>query len=119
MGHDHDRVLLLQIKDQFFDFRSGDRSNAGGSSINSTSGRMASARAMQRRCCPPDKLSAELFNRSLTPTTVLHLSTLLQLDRLTHGIPGQAIYPDPYGDVVKDRLRKRVRLLENHSNTPT
>ena len=38
-----------------------------GSSINSTSGFVASARAMHSRCCcPPESCSAESFSRSFT-----------------------------------------------------
>jgi len=45
-----------------------------GSSIKSTSGSTASARAMQRRCCcPPDMPSALFFRRSLASSQMAAL----------------------------------------------
>ena len=52
VGDDKYRVLTLQALDQFFDFAGGDGSSREqGSSMSSTSGSAAIARAMQRRCC--------------------------------------------------------------------
>ena len=66
--HDHDGVGLLELVDQLLDALRRDGSSAdAGSSISSTFGRTASARAMHSRCCwPPDSASADSCSRSFT-----------------------------------------------------
>ena len=67
----------------------GSRAEAG-SSISSTSGSVASARAMHRRCCwPPERARAESSSRSLTSS---HKRRLLQaaLGDLRQQRPGHA-----------------------------
>ena len=84
-----------------------------GSSSSTTSGSIAIARAMQSRCCwPPESESALFFRRSLTSSQSAArgegaLDALVEV--LLH--PEHARRP---GDVVVDRLRERVRLLEDH-----
>ena len=68
---------------------------------------------MQSRCCcPPDSWYAFSFSRSLTS---FHSAARFSA-RSTIAVH-VALHPDharPEGDVVVDRLRERVRLLEHH-----
>ena len=92
----------------------GSRADAG-SSIRITSGSTASARAMQRRCCwPPDSPRAFSLRRSFT---VPQRRLRAPLDTLVEVLlqPEHARAED---DVVVDRLRERVRLLEHHPDPP-
>ena len=63
VGHDHDSVAFFQLEDQLFDLAGGNGiEGRAGSSISSTSGSTAMARAMQRRCCwPPERLAPDFF----------------------------------------------------------
>ena len=68
---------------------------------------------MQSRCCwPPESESALFFSRSLTSS---QSAAPLQrpLDPLVEALL-QAEDARRPGDVVVDRLRERVRLLEDH-----
>ena len=68
---------------------------------------------MQSRCCwPPERPSADSFSRSLTSSQ----SAAWCSARSTRSsrLAFQAEHARPEGDVVVDRLRKRVRLLEDH-----
>jgi hypothetical protein len=86
-----------------------------GSSISSTSGLTASARAMQSRCCcPPERPSA------LRSEPIAHLvperrgrSDLSTISSRS-APPRDAVHPRAVGHVVVDRLRERVGLLEHH-----
>ena len=91
-----------------------------GSSISRISGSIASARAMHSRCCwPPDSASADSCSRSFTSSQSaaacrLSSTRAAQLARSTrHAVDAQAV-----GDVLEDRLRERVRLLEHHADAP-
>ncbi len=83
-----------------------------------TSGSTAIARAMHRRCCwPPDNAVPLSLRRSLTSShRPARLSELL--DGFVELGPrrGQAVDARTVGDVLEDRLRERVRLLEHHSD---
>ena len=86
-----------------------------GSSISSTSGCMAMARAMHRRCCwPPDRA------RALLVQLVLHLIPQRRLAQRFLDQFGQvaaiAVHRRPPGDVLEDRLGERVGLLEDHAD---
>src|SRR3984885_12389549 len=103
-----------------------------GSSNSRISGLVASARAMHSRCCwPPDNDRAELGRRSFAsshsaaprgafsssswmricdrPQRFLNL--LLDADLRSNAANAQAV-----GDVLEDRFRKRVGLLEHHAD---
>ena len=70
---------------------------------------------MQRRCCwPPERLSALAFRRSLTSSQSAACSSAL-LDPLVE-IVGHPEDARAEGDVVVDRLREGVRLLEDHAD---
>ena len=81
-----------------------------------TSGSTAIARAMHSRCCwPPDRPSADLWRRSFTS------SQRAALRRAFSTIAAQLSLRDAgdlgsVGHVVEDRLRERVRLLEDHAD---
>ena len=68
---------------------------------------------MQRRCCcPPESASALRFSRSLTSS-----QSAAPLERALDPLVHRARQPEHLrgeGDVVVDRLRERVRLLEDH-----
>ena len=87
-----------------------------GSSISRISGSTASARAMHSRCCwPPDSASAESCSRSFTSSQSaagfrLSSTRPCELARDSR----HAVDPQAVGDVLEDRLRERVRLLEHH-----
>ena len=54
VGDNHNAIAFAQIINQFFNLRCGNGSSAEqGSSINKTSGSVATARAIHRRCCCP------------------------------------------------------------------
>src|SRR5262249_8622255 len=89
-----------------------------GSSMRSTDGSVAMARAMQSRCCwPPASGEAVVLE------LVLHF--------VPQGGPGQglldpirhlalvAIELEPKGDVVEDAHLERIGLLEHHADVPT
>ena len=88
-----------------------------GSSISSTSGRVAIARAMQSRCCwPPESRSAgrvelvlDLVPQAGAPQRVLD-------QRLDDAAPRPLarLLAQRVGHVVEDRHRERVGLLEDH-----
>jgi hypothetical protein len=68
---------------------------------------MASARAMQSRCCwPPESASADVCRRSCTSSQSAQF-----LSRRHHAIDPQAVR-----DVVEDRFRKRVGFLKDHAD---
>ena len=75
-------------------------------------------RAMHRRCCwPPDRPVPGLLE------PVLHLVPQAgALQARAHDVieigaaAGQAVDARAVGDVVVDRLRERVRLLEHHAD---
>ena len=89
-----------------------------GSSISRISGLTASARAMHSRCCwPPDSASAESCSRSLTSSQIAAaLQALLDPAVQLGSRRRQAVQAEAVGDVLEDRLRKRVRLLEHHAD---
>ena len=68
---------------------------------------------MQSRCCwPPERPSAFFFSRSLTSSQSAACAQRL-LDAIVEAfLPPE--HAGPEGDVVVDRLRERVRLLEDH-----
>ena len=78
-----------------------------------TSGLTAMARAMHRRCCwPPERLNALCFSLSLTSSHSAARDEAL-LDDVVH-LDLHAVDLRAEGDVVVDRLRERVGLLEDH-----
>ena len=83
-----------------------------------TSGSTAIARAMHRRCCcPPESAVPLSARRSLTSS-----QSAGALQRLLDGLVefgarrGEAVNARTVGDVLVDRLRKRIRLLEHHAD---
>ena len=74
---------------------------------------------MHSRCCwPPDSVSAEACSRScdLAPDRrgpQALLDALVDLAAVAHAVDAQ-----PVRDVLEDRLRERVRLLEHHADAP-
>ena len=90
-----------------------------GSSISSTSGSTASARAMHSRCCwPPERPSALFFSRSFTSSQIAaprsERSTMSSsFARRFHAVRARAV-----GDVVVNAHRERVRLLKHHADLP-
>ena len=92
-----------------------------GSSISSTSGSTAIARAMQSRCCwPPESPEPGLSRRSLTSSQRWaprsERSTIVVLVGLLHPA---GVEVEPGGDVVVDRHRReRVGRLEDHPDQP-
>jgi hypothetical protein len=84
-----------------------------GSSISSTVGSVATARAMHRRCCwPPDSESPLAF--------VLHLVPQRRpAQRMLHALADtalEAVEAQPKRDIVKDAHRERIGLLEHHAD---
>ena len=68
---------------------------------------------MQSRCCwPPDMPNAFVLSRSLTSSQSAPRRSAL-LDDLVH-VALHAEHARAERDVVVDRLRERVRLLEHH-----
>lgn len=71
---------------------------------------------MQRRCCcPPDSSKADFFSLSFTSS---HSAASLEraLDALVdQPAVADAVHAQSICDVLIDRLRKRIRFLENHA----
>ena len=91
-----------------------------GSSISSTFGRTASARAMHSRCCcPPESAMRRLVQPVLhfVPDRRGSQALLDALDQLALRLD-QAVDAQAVRDVLEDRLRERVRLLEHHPDAP-
>ena len=92
-----------------------------GSSSSRTSGWAASARAMHSRCCwPPDSRSAGR-SRSSATSSQRPARSQRPLDRgreLLAPRPPPRLLAQRVGDVVEDRHRKRVGLLEDHRHAP-
>ena len=88
-----------------------------GSSNRRISGSVASARAMQSRCCcPPDRAERGLVQAVLglvpergAAEACSTLSAMIAL--VAHAAQAQAV-----GDVLEDRLGERVGLLEDHAD---
>ena len=82
-----------------------------------TSGCTAMVRAMHSRCCwPPDRARALSLSLSLTSShSAAPVSGFLDdlVQTLLH-----AVHARPVRDVVVDRLRERVGLLEDHADPP-
>ena len=80
-----------------------------------TSGSTAIARAMQSRCCwPPERPSADFLSRFFTSS-----QSAARLQRLLDAVVEVVLHPEDaqaVGDVVVDRLRERVRPLEDHAD---
>ena len=73
---------------------------------------------MHSRCCwPPESASAESFSRSLTSSqSAARAQALLDASCELLRPRAMPLMPQAVGDVVEDRLRKRVRLLEDHAD---
>src|ERR1043165_4441234 len=115
---DDDRVGLLQIPDQLLDLRRGDRIERRGRLVHQQDLRIDRQRAGDAQ---PLLLAARERERRLVQA-VLHLvpqrralqrrlHRLVELLLLARAADAQAV-----GDVVVDRLRERVRLLEDHAD---
>ena len=89
-----------------------------GSSMRMTSGPTAMARAMHRRCCwPPDNPVPVSSSRSLTSSNRPARLQAGHHDLVEIGFRfREAMDARAIGDVLVDRLRKRVRLLEHHAD---
>jgi hypothetical protein len=119
VGHDHHReaVRNSSISSSTCAVAMGSSAEQG-SSIRRTSGLVATARAMHRRCCwPPDRpvpgcVEAVLRLVPQRGAAQRFLHDLVQL-RL---VGGQPVDARAVGDVVVDRLRERVGLLEDHAD---
>ncbi|SIQ65962.1 hypothetical protein SAMN05421641_11177 [Paracoccus thiocyanatus] len=92
-----------------------------GSSINSTSGWVATARAMQSRCCwPPDRPVPGSFSRSLTSFhSAAPRSDFSTISSSSARLAGQAVDARAIGHIVIDRLGKGVGFLEHHADAGT
>ena len=110
------RCLSSSISSSIFSVAIGSSAEQG-SSISSTSGSTASARAMHRRCCWPPE--------SPTPGSLEAVLDLLpeagaaqrRLDLLVQVAAAGAGQAQAGGDVVEDRHRReRVGLLEDHAD---
>ena len=70
---------------------------------------------MQSRCCwPPERLSALSFSRSLTSSQSAACRSARSTRSSRFVLPAEHARAE--GDVVVDRLRERVRLLEDHAD---
>ena len=73
---------------------------------------------MQSRCCwPPESASAESCSRSLTSSQIAAgLQAFLDARVQIGAVLGEPVDPQPVGDVLEDRFRERVGLLEHHAD---
>ena len=110
------RSRSSKIKSSIRAVEAGSSADAG-SSISSTSGSVASARAMHSRCCcPPESCSAESFSRSCTSShSAARVSDFSTISYSTC-LAANAGHARPVRHVLENRLRKRVRLLKHHAD---
>ena len=88
-----------------------------GSSMRITSGLTAMVRAMHRRCCcPPERRERALLELVLDLVPQRRVAQAL-LDQVVHLGDLHPVDTRTERDVVVDRLRERVRLLEHHADT--
>src|SRR5512133_1041924 len=116
--HDDDRVLLLQPVDQLLDALSGDRVQRRRRFVHQQDLRFDGERPGDAE---PLLLPAGERQRALLQA-ILHLvpqrgRPQAVFDARPQFLPGagQAVDADAVGDIVEDRLRERVRLLEDHA----
>ena len=86
-----------------------------GSSIRITSGSTARQRAMQSRCCCPPDMPKAFAVEAVLDLVPERRAAQGALDHLVDVV----LMPEDAraeGDVVVDRLRERVRLLEDHAD---
>ena len=76
------------------------------------------ARAMHRRCCwPPESPVPGSCRRSFTSSHRPAFSRLVSHDLVEVGLGvGKAVDARAVGDILVDRLRERIRLLEHHAD---
>ena len=88
-----------------------------GSSISSTSGSTASARAMHRRCCwPPERPRPDSSRRSFTSSQSAAWRSARSTRSAMRPALAHARDAEAVRDVLEDRLRERVRALEHHAD---
>ena len=88
-----------------------------GSSISSTSGSTASARAMHRRCCwPPERPSAFFFSRSFTSSQMAAPRRERSTISSSSGLAADAVGAGAVGDVVVDAHGEGIGLLKHHAD---
>ena len=119
VGHDHDRVSRFELVHEVFDAAVAIGSSAEhGSSIRITSG----STAMRPGDAEPLLLAARKRERALLSLsfTSSHSAALRQrlLDDVVEPPPCMPVHTRAERDVVVDRLRERVRLLEHHADAP-
>ena len=122
VGHDHDRIILLEVKDEVFDLRGRDRIQCGARLVHQEDLRL-------RREGSGDAKPLLLPTREAHPglaEIVLHLVPqrgLLEapLDGLVElpAIPDAVQAKCCRDVVVHGHRRERVRLLENHPHAAT
>ncbi len=72
---------------------------------------------MQSRCCcPPERASAERSSRSFTSSHSAAWRRLRSQISISVAAIALAVHARPVHDVVEDRLRKRIRPLEDHAD---
>ena len=106
------RFLSSSINSSILRVAMGSRAEQG-SSISNTSGSVAMARAMQRRCCcPPESESPLLCSLSLTSSQ----RAAPQGFSTFAAFPLVAVQAQAEGDVVVDARGERIGLLEDHAD---
>ena len=116
VGHDHDRVRLLQRMHQILDARGCDRVERRGRLVHQDHVGLDGERAGDAQAL---LLAARERQRaSLQPVLDL-VPERGPLQRAVHTLVEVAAHPErarPVRDVVVDRLRERVRALEDHAD---
>src|SRR6185503_2543418 len=119
MGDDHERVLVLQLVDQVLDLRGRDRIQRRSRLVEQDDVRLDSDR--------PRYAEALLLAAGEAEGALLEaVLDLVPEGRLRQCALYAAVeiilhpeYPQAPSDVVVDRLRERVRLLEDHPHSPS
>ena len=118
VGHDRDRVVLLQVLDQLLDAAGGDRVECRGRLVQQQyvgfqRHRARDAQALLLAARQAERALAELV-LDLVPQRRL---AQCEFDPRGHVGLGQAfVVADRVGDVLEDRHRERHRLLEHHAD---
>src|SRR5712691_1391847 len=113
---DHDRVVALQVVEELLDARGRDRVEGGGRLVHQDHVRLDGERTRdaQALLLPAGKAERALLQAAL------HLVPERRLAERALDAPVEVVLhsvdAEGEGDVVVDRLRERVRLLEDHAD---
>ena len=118
VGHDQDRVVLLELFDQLLDVAGGDRVERRGRLVEQqhVGPQRDGARDAQALLLAAGQAQRALLQLVLDLVPQRGLAQRLLDARVHVGLRQALVVADAVGDVVVDRHRERHRLLEHHAD---